>query len=151
MSVLKERVSSSLVVNAATASNPGDLTWTRQSILSIDRVAQCAHLIQLVSPTSPAKTQANTLRAGRRILRAPCPTPVWSMPSAVSWSTCIDAHPPAKPSNVHFRLIRWIWTNFLCMKSCAITRLRLFKRRCRHRKSHPWSNYHSLQPARFTF
>ncbi|KAF0688033.1 Aste57867_20315 [Aphanomyces stellatus] len=62
MSVLKERVSTCLVHDAA-SSNPATLTWVRQGILSIDRVAQCASLLQMTATNQPPKMQANTLRA----------------------------------------------------------------------------------------
>ncbi|ETV95891.1 hypothetical protein H310_10929 [Aphanomyces invadans] len=68
MSVMKERISTFLVQDRSatlSAMGPADLTWIRQSILSIDREAHCASLLSVVARggETSAKLQANTLRA----------------------------------------------------------------------------------------
>ncbi|RHY92084.1 hypothetical protein DYB37_001425 [Aphanomyces astaci] len=67
LSVLKERISTFLVQSTKPIStpsrSPATLTWVRQQILSIHRLAQTASVLSIVSTDHPTKLQANTLRA----------------------------------------------------------------------------------------
>ncbi|KAF0753143.1 hypothetical protein AaE_005811, partial [Aphanomyces astaci] len=67
LSVLKERISTFLVQSTKPIStpsrSPATLTRVRQQILSIERLAQSASVLSIVSTDHPTKLQANTLRA----------------------------------------------------------------------------------------